>query len=146
MAASDAWAWPRAPSGRPPRSTRVPDVASSRVLASQALRRSLELAVLAAVAAQEDYANQLARRLREAGLVDVNFRQVSATLARLHYAGAVSSFPKKLSSGQTLQHYHLTAEGRSRFEALTEEWTTIVGAMAGLLAEPWGRSGEIDHA
>lgn len=104
-----------------------------RVLASQGLRRSLELAVLAAVAVEEDYANQIARRLRGKGLVDVTFRQVSATLARLHYSGAVSSFPKRSSSGQALQHYRLTADGQARLRALTDEWLATVGAMAKLL-------------
>lgn len=103
------------------------------MLASQRLRSSLELAVLAAIAAQDDYANRIAKRLRDGGLDDISFRQVSATVARLLYAGAVSSYPKKLSSGQTLQHYRLTEQGNSRLTALTVEWTTIVEAMQKLL-------------
>lgn len=104
------------------------------MLASQGLRRSLELAVLAALAVEDDYANQVARRLRDEGLADVTFKQVSAIVARLLSAGSVSSYPRTLSSGQTLQHYRLTARGRSRLAELTEEWTAIVDAMGNLIA------------
>ena len=103
------------------------------MLASQGLRRSLELAVLAALAVEDDYTNQVARRLRDEGLADVTFKQVSATLARLLSAESVSSYPRTLSSGQTLQHYRLTTSGRARLVQLTAEWTAIVDAMANLL-------------
>ena len=103
------------------------------MLASQGLRRTIELAILAALASQDDYANQIARRLRDAGLPEVTSKQVYATVGRLLHTGAVTAHAKLMPSGQTLQHYRLTPEGHERLDDLRAEWRRFADTMSRLI-------------
>lgn len=104
------------------------------MIASQMLRRTLDIAVLAVLEQGDSYGVEIGRRLREAGIEDAAIRAVYATLGRLEHDGCVTSFEVTPAVGKGSPHYYqLTDRGRQRLAELTVAWRAFEDAMDRLL-------------
>lgn len=98
------------------------------MIASQRLKGTLDLAVLAVLAREDCYGTEIVQRLRDAGIEDIAPKPVYATLARLAHEGCVTSYKVVTNRGQPIFH-GLTAAGRRRLRSLSAEWRTFRDAM-----------------
>ena len=104
----------------------------SCVLASQVLKGTLELAVLAILRTEDCYGIEVFRRLETAGIHGVLPRAVYGTLNRLAYDGCLTTYDVPEQSGKP-RYYRITSRGRARLAELTVTWREFSGAMERLL-------------
>lgn len=107
---------------------------SSDFDASQLLKGSLDLAVLAVLAHQDDYGYGIARQVWDAGLADVREASIYGTLNRLFRAGLLSVHVEASASGPHRKYYALSAAGRAYLDDGRQVWDTTRNAIDQLLA------------
>jgi PadR family transcriptional regulator PadR len=100
---------------------------------SQLLKGALDLVVLAAVAGEENYGYEVARRIWAGGLVDVREASVYGTLNRLYRAGLLTARVVASAAGPPRKYYGLSVQGRSYLAAGRQQWTTTRTAIDHLL-------------
>lgn len=100
---------------------------------SQLLKGSLDLAVLAVLAREEDYGYGIARRIWDAGLPDVREASVYGTLNRLYRGGLLSVRVEASDSGPHRKYYGLSAAGRDYLRDGTSAWEATTAAVDELL-------------
>ena len=101
---------------------------------SQLLKGSLDLAVLAVLAREEDYGYGIARRIWEAGLTDVREASIYGTLSRLFRGGLLTTRVEASASGPHRKYYSLSASGRDYLLDGRQAWNATSAAINHLLA------------
>src|SRR6478736_475579 len=101
---------------------------------SQLLKGSLDLAVLAVLAREDDYGYGIARRIWEAGLADVREASVYGTLNRLFRGGLLSTRVEASASGPHRKYYALSAAGHAYLQDGSRAWKATSTAIDRLLA------------
>lgn len=101
--------------------------------ASQLLKGTLDLAVLAVLSRQESYGYEVARQVWAAGLADVREASVYGTLSRLFRAGVLSARIEASASGPHRKYYGLTAAGRDYLADGRRDWHRTRAALDELL-------------
>lgn len=109
-------------------------MSSSDFDVSQLLKGSLDLAVLAVLAREDDYGYGIARRIWEAGLTDVREASIYGTLNRLFRGGLLSTRVEASASGPHRKYYGLTPTGRAYLGDGRQAWKTTSTAINHLLA------------
>lgn len=100
---------------------------------TQLLKGVLDLAVLAALRAEDGYGYDIVRRLRAAGITDVGDASVYGTLRRLFQAGALSSYLQPSEEGPHRKYYALTTTGQALLHDATKTWHEFTDTMTRLL-------------
>jgi len=106
--------------------------------ASQLLKGSLDLAVLAVLADGEDYGYGIARRIWDAGLADVREASVYGTLNRLFRAGLLVTRVEPSANGPHRKYYALSSAGAAYLADGRLAWTTTTTAIDHLLGSATG--------
>lgn len=93
-----------------------------------------ELLTLRLLAEKEMYGYQIVQALRErtAEVVAVGEGVVYPVLHGLEQAGALRS-RRKMVQGRSRIYYSLTAAGKKRLARMTATWTSLAGAIGGVL-------------
>jgi PadR family transcriptional regulator PadR len=102
---------------------------------TQLLKGVLDLAVLAALQADDGYGYDILRRLRAAGLEDVGDASVYGTLRRLFNAGFLNTYVVPSDEGPHRKYYALNAAGRAELERSGKVWQEFAATMDDLLHE-----------
>ena len=101
--------------------------------ASQLLKGTLDLAVLAVLSRQESYGYDVARQVWSAGLADVREASVYGTLSRLFRAGVLTARIEASTAGPHRKYYGLTAAGRDYLADGRRDWQRTRAALDELL-------------
>jgi PadR family transcriptional regulator PadR len=99
---------------------------------TQLLKGSLDLAVLAVVAAEDGYGYDVVRRLRAAGLEEVGDASVYGTLRRLYAAGSLTSYVVPSEAGPHRKYYGITPAGQAELKQQSEDWRLFSEAVGRL--------------
>ena len=89
---------------------------------AQLLRGSLDMCLLALLAAQPAHGYELVRRLETAGFGAVSYGTVYPLVTRLHRLGLVTNAPQPSPSGPPRKVHRLTAAGHERLSEWREQW------------------------
>lgn len=100
---------------------------------TQLLKGVLDLAVLAAIQAEDGYGYDIVRRLRAAGLDEVGEASVYGTLRRLYAAGALSSYVVPSDGGPHRKYYGINAEGRAMLSEQRTSWNAFAQTLSRLI-------------
>lgn len=101
--------------------------------ASRLLKGGLDLAVLAVLAAGEDYGYGIARRIWDSGLPDVREASIYGTLNRLFRAGLLRTRVEPSAAGPHRKYYGLSPDGWNYLDDGRKAWTTTTSAINDLL-------------
>ncbi|MFG1778533.1 PadR family transcriptional regulator [Micromonospora sp. NPDC049051] len=101
---------------------------------AQLLRGSLDMCLLALLAAEPAHGYELVRRLDTAGFGTVSYGTVYPLITRLHRLGLVTSASKPSPSGPSRKVYRLTESGHERLRAWREQWIRFAGVVNTTLA------------
>jgi len=93
---------------------------------AQLLRGSLDMCLLALLAAEPAHGYELVRRLDTAGFGTVSYGTVYPLITRLHRLGLVAHAPQPSPSGPSRKVYRLTDTGHDRLRGWREQWVQFV--------------------
>lgn len=117
---------------------RYPASMGSGFDASQLLKGSLDLAVLAVLSCGDDYGYGIARRIWNAGLTDVREASIYGTLNRLYRSGLLLTRVEPSANGPHRKYYVLSEAGRAYLADGSRAWKTTTSAIGHLLAATQG--------
>lgn len=100
---------------------------------TQLLKGVLDLAVLAAVNAEDGYGYDVVRRLRSAGLTDVGDASVYGTLRRLYAGGSLTSYVVPSEEGPHRKYYGITPQGQTSLLHQRKQWSEFSKTLTDLL-------------
>ena len=103
---------------------------------SQLLKGVLSLALLRLLGDQESYGYELATRLHDIGLSDVQEGSVYPALGRLERDGHITSRLVASQSGPARKYYRLSRSGYIELAQTEKAWNHLVRAMQPILAAP----------
>lgn len=97
---------------------------------SQLRRGVLELCLLQVLRDEPSYGYEIVSRLDKFGPLASNENTVYPLLRRLKADGFLETFVRESPAGPPRQYYRVTADGRRRLAALSQEWMAMAGAVA----------------
>jgi PadR family transcriptional regulator PadR len=114
---------------------------------AQLLRGSLDMCLLALLAAEPAHGYELVRRLDTAGFGAVSYGTVYPLVTRLHRLGLVANALQASPSGPPRKVYRLTDAGHDRLSAWREQWVRFAGVVnATLDLRPQNPGDDHEHA
>ncbi len=102
---------------------------------TQLLKGVLDLAVLAALRAEDGYGYDILRRLRSAGLAEVGDASVYGTLRRLFQAGYLTTYLVASEEGPHRKYYALNTAGQAQLSQGGKVWRGFASTMDALLED-----------
>ncbi|MFC4040105.1 PadR family transcriptional regulator [Dactylosporangium siamense] len=96
---------------------------------AQLLRGSLDMCLLALLAAEPAHGYELVRRLDTAGFGAVSYGTVYPLITRLHRLGLVANALEPSPTGPPRKVYRLTDTGHERLSAWREQWIQFAGVV-----------------
>ncbi|MFC0007237.1 PadR family transcriptional regulator [Micromonospora siamensis] len=111
---------------------------------AQLLRGSLDMCLLALLAAEPAHGYELVRRLEAAGFGTVSYGTVYPLITRLHRLGLVANALQPSPSGPPRKVHRLTDAGHDRLRAWREQWFQFVSVVNETLAVRPSNPGD-DH-
>ena len=103
---------------------------------SQLLKGVLGIVLLRLLADRESYGYELAVRVQEAGLTEVQDGSIYPALGRLERDGHVTSRLVASPSGPARKYYRPTESGRAALARRTAAWRSLAAVVDPLLARP----------
>jgi PadR family transcriptional regulator PadR len=111
----------------------------------QLLRGSLDMCLLALLAAEPSQGYELVRRLDTAGFGTVSYGTVYPLVTRLHRLGLVANALQPSPTGPPRKVYRLTDAGHDRLRAWSAQWIHFAGVVNATLDLRPSTPGD-DHA
>lgn len=100
---------------------------------SQFKKGILELCVLALLYERDFYGYELVVEISTK--IDISEGTIYPLLRRLTKEGYFDTYLKESNEGPPRKYYHMTEEGKKKYEQLSSEWNDFISHVTGILAQ-----------